>query len=100
MTHTYTIVEVTSSTYEEIRAVLIAAGYQHAIHKDEAGGDGEVLDMHGGIALRVKRDDAPKGTYCNQCGTPYDDCERARVPRGLHCCGECGRYSSHNDIEC
>jgi len=42
--------------------------------------------------------DMPKriDAYCNGCGTSYDDCERARVPHGLACCGECSRYSSHN----
>ena len=60
MTHTYAIAEVTSSTYEEIRAILIAAGYQQAIRKDGVDGDSEVLDMHG-IALQAKRVETPWG---------------------------------------
>lgn len=43
-THTYTILEVSAEAYEEIRALLEAAGYHHAFHDD-------VIDMHG-IALQ------------------------------------------------
>lgn len=55
MTHTYAIAEVSQSAYNEIRAVLVEAGYQHAIH-DNLGD--EVLDMHG-IALRAKAQKCP-----------------------------------------
>ncbi len=47
-THTYAILEVSSAVYAEIRAKLVAAGYHHALHKDD---DGEAIDMYG-IALR------------------------------------------------
>jgi hypothetical protein len=45
MTHTYAILDVSKKTFDEIRAKLDAAGYQHAFDRD-------VIDMHG-IALRA-----------------------------------------------
>jgi hypothetical protein len=46
-TRTYAVLEVSTAAYEEIRAKLEAAGYEHAFHED----DGRVvIDMHG-IAL-------------------------------------------------
>lgn len=47
-THTYAILEVSETAYEEIKAKLEAAGYQHAFHEDRE--HGVVIDMHG-IAL-------------------------------------------------
>lgn len=44
MTHTYAVLDVSPKTYQEIRKKLLDAGYQHAIHGDEAG---EVIDMVG-----------------------------------------------------
>lgn len=44
-THTYAILEISAGAYAEIRALLDAAGYQHALHDD-------VVDMHG-IAIRA-----------------------------------------------
>lgn len=49
MTYTYAIAEVSSAAYDEIRKILIDAGYQQAIHRD---GETETLDMHG-IGLRA-----------------------------------------------
>lgn len=49
-THTYAILEVPTAVYAAVRALLTAAGYQHACHEER---DGEVIDMHG-IALRSK----------------------------------------------
>lgn len=49
MSRTYAIAEVSPAVYAEVRALLVAAGYEHAIHRED---DGEVLDMHG-IALRA-----------------------------------------------
>lgn len=48
-THTYAILEISAGAYAEIRALLDAAGYQHAFHDD-------VVDMHG-IAVRAKADE-------------------------------------------
>lgn len=48
-TRTYAILEVSAAAYEEIRALLEAAGYQHAFHDD-------VIDMHG-IALQAPAGD-------------------------------------------
>lgn len=49
-THTYAILEVSASAYDEIKSKLEAAGYQHAFH-DDKDEDGIVIDMHG-IALK------------------------------------------------
>lgn len=63
MTHTYSVVEVPRSVYMAVRALLSAAGYDHAfhqhVHEVTRGGvkEGEllyeVIDMHG-IALQSK----------------------------------------------
>ena len=50
-TYTFVVMEVSQSTYDEVHANLIAAGYDHAIHKEVR--DGTVLDMNG-IALGIK----------------------------------------------
>ncbi len=47
MTHTYALMEVSRAAFDEIKAKLLAAGYDHAVHDD-----GATLDMHG-IALVV-----------------------------------------------
>lgn len=54
MTYTYVLMDVSPTTYEEIKKKLLDAGYQHALHEDRHG-DGVVLDMHG-IALRLDKD--------------------------------------------
>jgi hypothetical protein len=48
-THTFAIADVSQTTYEEVRRVLAAAGYDHAFLMS---GDREVIDMQG-IALRA-----------------------------------------------
>lgn len=50
MTHTYDVLDVPPVAYAAVKALLNAAGYQHAFHDER---DGEVIDMHG-IALRSK----------------------------------------------
>jgi hypothetical protein len=50
MTRTYAVLEVSATVYAAVRALLGAAGYEHAF---DDGRDGEVIDMHG-IALRSK----------------------------------------------
>lgn len=49
-THTYAILHVSPTCYEEIRERLAEAGYQHAFH--HTPGEPEVIDM-AGIALQV-----------------------------------------------
>jgi hypothetical protein len=49
-THTYTVLPVPRAVYAAVRALLAAAGYDHAFHE---GTDGEVIDMHG-IALQAR----------------------------------------------
>lgn len=56
-THTYAILEVSAQTYDEIRDLLEAAGYQHAFHAREDG-DGYNIDMHGIALTRVKEENA------------------------------------------
>lgn len=48
-THTYSVLDISASAYEEIRDLLKDAGYHHAIISKERG---EVIDMHG-IAVRA-----------------------------------------------
>ena len=50
ITHTYAVLEVPSTVYAAVRALLSRAGYSHAFHD---GRDGEVIDMQG-IALAKK----------------------------------------------
>lgn len=52
MTYTYVLMEVTKSTYEEVKKKLEEAGYWQALHKDRE--DGIILDMHG-IALILEK---------------------------------------------
>lgn len=51
MTHTYALLEVPSSVYAAVRALLAQAQYQHAFIDTRT--DGEVIDMHG-IALKSR----------------------------------------------
>jgi hypothetical protein len=51
MTHTYAVLPVPHAVYAAVRALLEAAGYEHAFHDTS---DGDVIDMHG-IALRSNR---------------------------------------------
>lgn len=54
--HTYAVLDVPRAVYAAVRALLDAAGYEHAVQTDRLG---EVIDMHG-IALRSKA--GPVGT--------------------------------------
>lgn len=45
-THTYVVLEISQDAYDEIRAKLESAGYQHAFM------DGGEIDMHG-IAVNL-----------------------------------------------
>lgn len=49
-THTYAILPVSQSAFNEIRALLAQAQYEHAFHGHP---EGEVIDMHG-IAVQAK----------------------------------------------
>ena len=64
MTYTYSILHVSQSTYQEVRDLLVKAGYHHAFHEHE--GD-ECIDMHG-IALKVT-DEHDWGTAEHQLNT-------------------------------
>lgn len=50
MTHTYAILDVPSAVYAAVRALLLRADYDQALHRDHGE---EVIDLHG-IALRSK----------------------------------------------
>lgn len=52
-TYTYVTLEVSSAAYQEIKALLEKAGYQHAFHEDRQ--DGVLIDMHG-LALKEGSD--------------------------------------------
>ena len=51
MTYTYALLLVSHEAYDEIRAKLAEAGYEHAFDQTD---EGEVIDMHG-IALRAEK---------------------------------------------
>ncbi len=48
MTYTYAILEVSPSTFNEIKSKLEEAGYQEAFHQED---EGLLIDMHG-MALK------------------------------------------------
>ena len=52
VTHTYAIMEVSASTYQEIRKILEEAGYQLAFEDDG------VIDLHG-LALKKNETEEP-----------------------------------------
>ena len=60
MSHTYAILEVSESTYNEIGEKLRAAGYDQAFHEDNSlrSLNGIVIDMHG-IALSLADEPTP-----------------------------------------
>lgn len=66
MSHTYALLEVSPEAFEEIRAKLEAAGYDHAFQEDDGR---PVIDMHG-IALQHPdecRHGVPIAHGCNGC---------------------------------
>jgi hypothetical protein len=91
-TYTYVTMDVSPSTYAEIRKKLVDAGYDHAISKD--GGE-ETLDMHG-IALT---EGIPDGTILE---VGEDSVTVKGVPDYLRddapciVCLDCGRKSWSN----
>lgn len=46
-TYTYVLLELSESAYEEIRAKMEAAGYQHAFHENPDAPASPRIDMHG-----------------------------------------------------
>lgn len=52
-THTYAVLEVSQTTYNEIRQLLVEAGYQHTFILEY---DSEVIDMHGIAIQGVSKD--------------------------------------------
>ena len=49
MTHTYSILEVSAETFDEIASLLKAAGYDHAFVDDSP----LLIDMHGVAAIYI-----------------------------------------------
>lgn len=49
-TYTFTTLEISREAYDEIRAKLVEAGYQHTLREEDSDG-AELIDMHG-IALK------------------------------------------------
>jgi len=62
MTYTYVLMEVSPSTYKEVRKKLEEAGYFKALHQDRE--DGILLDMHG-IALKLEKTNENENTQRN-----------------------------------
>lgn len=46
MTHTYAVLQVSATVYDEVKQKLEAAGYSHAFHTHE-GEPTPTIDMHG-----------------------------------------------------
>ena len=62
-TYTYAVLGVSLAAYDEIRAKLEAAGYQHAFI------NGDEIDMHGlALARGPEGPRAREGVYCDVCG--------------------------------
>lgn len=59
--HTYAMLEVSESTYDEIKQKLEAAGYHHALIQNDEAPALPHLDMHG-IALCCEIWAMPEGT--------------------------------------
>ena len=51
MSHTYVILPLSQTAWDEIADKLCAAGYSHAFHQEK---DGVVIDMHG-IAVQAEK---------------------------------------------
>lgn len=51
-THTYAVLEVPGVVFAAIKALLLRAEYEQAIHPAQGPGDSELLDLHG-IALQA-----------------------------------------------
>jgi hypothetical protein len=79
ITHTYVVLELPPSAFEEIRAKLAAVGYQHTFHHDE--GYPIVIDMHG-IAVAP----SPARWVCTWCGAAVPE----PGPDDLVVCKKCG----------
>ena len=56
-THTYAILEVSGSVYEEVRKKLEEADYRHAFHQE---GGRKLIDMHGIALARPRKATTPK----------------------------------------
>lgn len=65
-THTYAILELSQSAYDEIKKKLDDAGYDHAFHHD--ADHGTVLDMHG-IAVALEKP-KPVDDWTKRAGYP------------------------------
>lgn len=59
MTHTYALLPVPAAMFELVKAKLLDAGYQHAVHPSRDGhSEAEVLDMHGlALVAEIGKDD-------------------------------------------
>lgn len=92
MSRTYAILELSQAVYDEIKAKLSDAGYDHAFHHDHD--HGTVLDMHG-IAVAVEKPGTPDDwtkragwqrwaeRHGRQCGWDGSRCpDRAEHKRG------------------
>lgn len=63
VTYTFSTLEVSPAFYEEVKAKLLRAGYDHAIRQDS--GDEELLDMHGIALTRAKLADGVINPFTN-----------------------------------
>ncbi len=52
-THTYALLPISNEAHREIKALLLAAGYDHAVN------DAGELDMHGIALIPIEENDCP-----------------------------------------
>ena len=71
MTHTYALLDVSYTAYDEIRARLVEHGYDHAVHHED-----ECLDMHGLGLHRItppEREPAPLDNWHTRLQAEHDE---------------------------
>ena len=68
-THTLAQLEVSPEAYAEIRAKLVAAGYDHALDKDHGA---EMIDMSGIALMAGPPAVFALGEQCPKCGALPD----------------------------
>lgn len=84
MTHTYAMLEVSASAYDEIAEKLKAAGYDHAFMVGEDVNGHSTIDMQG---LGITRAEVKEPDYRHQMMGPcLQDCTEKRIDCGHILC--------------
>lgn len=64
MSYTYVTMDVSARAYAEIRAKMLEASYDHALHEDDGA---ECIDMHGLALKSLPAEPAPAQARCSDC---------------------------------